>query len=136
MTEPDIKKALEQVDSQVGNALRQLGDVPLKPTPPKVEVLQKDNGCVVANGMLICKCGKCEPEDYKLPADFPTPPKGDWECLEHGHYDPICPQCLVRSERQRILDGLPKERDEKAYPMRPYGWNACLAEVKRVLNNE
>lgn len=37
-----------------------------------VEVLQrKDNNlCMVANGILICRCGKCKPEDYKLPKDF------------------------------------------------------------------
>jgi len=26
--------------------------------------------CLRANGLLICYCGKCEPEDYSLPSDF------------------------------------------------------------------
>ena len=36
----------------------------------EVEVLRKQNGCMVANGILICHCGKCKQEDYKLPNDF------------------------------------------------------------------
>jgi hypothetical protein len=29
-----------------------------------------DNECLTANGLLYCYCGKCEPEDYKLPEDL------------------------------------------------------------------
>lgn len=38
----------------------------------KVEVLQKEGlpGCYTANGYLVCYCGNCQPEDYKLPTDF------------------------------------------------------------------
>jgi len=32
---------------------------------------KKDNDkCMTANGFLICYCGKCKPEQYKLPEDF------------------------------------------------------------------
>ncbi len=38
----------------------------------KVEVIQRKDReyCLTANGFLICRCGKCKPEDYKLPEDF------------------------------------------------------------------
>lgn len=40
----------------------------------KVEVRTNQNytlGCMTANGILICYCGKCKQEDYALPTDFP-----------------------------------------------------------------
>jgi hypothetical protein len=38
----------------------------------KVEVLERTDRpeCYVANGILICRCGKCVPEDYPLPNDY------------------------------------------------------------------
>lgn len=41
----------------------------------KVEVKTREDreGCPVANGILICRCGNCKPEDYALPKDFPKP---------------------------------------------------------------
>ena len=31
--------------------------------------------CVKENGYFVCYCGKCEPDNYPLPADFPKQPK-------------------------------------------------------------
>lgn len=45
----------------------------------KVEIIEKkvnEKGCMVANGIMICYCGKCKPEDYSLPKDFPTATEG------------------------------------------------------------
>lgn len=28
------------------------------------------DGCFTANGLLICRCGKCKLEDYNLPNDL------------------------------------------------------------------
>lgn len=38
----------------------------------KVETLTRADRpmCTVANGILICNCGICKQEDYKLPKDF------------------------------------------------------------------
>ena len=36
----------------------------------KVEVIKKENGCMLANGILICYCGKCKSGSYPLPRDF------------------------------------------------------------------
>lgn len=38
----------------------------------KIEVRQRKDrmGCYTANGILVCYCGKCESEDYKLPEDL------------------------------------------------------------------
>ena len=67
---PDIKKALEQVEETMGNALRQLGDVPLKPKPGECRPPIHTKGC---GHMFV---GVEIPVRRK---DDPTPPKGDWE---------------------------------------------------------
>ena len=39
----------------------------------KIEVLTKENnnvGCILANGILICRCEKCKPKEYELPEDM------------------------------------------------------------------
>ncbi len=38
----------------------------------KVQVITRTDrpACSVANGILVCNCGECEPEDYKLPRDY------------------------------------------------------------------
>lgn len=41
-------------------------------TDQKVEIIRKsvDLACYTANGFMYCYCGKCKPEDYKLPKDY------------------------------------------------------------------
>ena len=65
----------------------------------KVELLQRKDRleCMIANGIMICRCGKCIPEDYSLPKDFKRiNPKGFCtKCmipLYGSPFDHRCPQ--------------------------------------------
>jgi len=39
----------------------------------------EEKECYIENDFLICFCGKCKPEDYALPKDFPHQPDKGYE---------------------------------------------------------
>ena len=57
----------------------------MKKTMTEIAVEEKNNqvlihqrkdrpNCLTANGFLICYCGKCKAEDYRLPKDYFSKP--------------------------------------------------------------
>ncbi len=64
---------------------------------------KREAKCYKENGMMICYCGKCEPDNYPLPKDFPKP-KEEAKC-GHPFLSAVgdrlsCTRCTIRTEER------------------------------------
>ena len=55
--------------------IKTMQEISVEELNQKVLIHQRKDrpNCLTANGFLICYCGKCQPQDYELPKDFPIP---------------------------------------------------------------